>query len=434
VTGNLLSSETTIFLSVHVGGEVFETEQTAVMAKQQCVELDTEFTMNVPESLIVADPKSKLGTIPISIRLNRRGLMDSDVLAVGRVMAHISSNPSTPIKVGLMTSEENTEIASLDLSITATPISGHDPTIIASVIREIERLMHEYENHDDTQTPVTEVFQRFLVSVTPVRVFLMQMVDLLTWKSYPNSLLFLTTLWVHPWGIVFVFPVLLFAVSDNHRRSDLHILKSLSVLFKPTTNEDSDTILEHNLSFLSTLMNWGISVSSWHNRTRVEFQLVLIAAVFIIPNGLVWLITLYMLSLTSWAEAFRNIFRTHLITSPPPEPITPSEGIYSLYENQRWWLGKWSEKLLSHEGVPSWQRISRSGRVSAENAPKESFILPSGDWRWSGPWEPETSDLTDKEGWQYGQDFVQRMKPKRELTDFVRRRKWTRQFEKKNLL
>ena len=99
---------------------------------------------------------------------------------------------------------------------------------------------------------------------------------------------------------------------------------------------------------------------------------------------------------------------------------------FSVYEQQRWWLGKWSDKLLGKESVP-WLD-ARSGIF--QNTPRDTYTLPQQNgYKWVGPWQVDTGPMTDNDGWQYARDFGQKFwTPRKDIRDFVRRRKWCRQY------
>lgn len=59
---------------------------------------------------------------------------------------------------------------------------------------------------------------------------------------------------------------------------------------------------------------------------------------------------------------------------------------------------------------------------------KEGIKLPSRHWQWLNDWAIDYMNATDvdSEGWQYAIDFPFEYHPKRQFTDYVRRRRWFR--------
>lgn len=94
-----------------------------------------------------------------------------------------------------------------------------------------------------------------------------------------------------------------------------------------------------------------------------------------------------------------------------------------VYENQRWWVGKWSDNLLAVERYAWSDETGMSGEALPFLGPepwagtsrrtKEDVHLPppvsDGVWQWSSLWRvdarPETHE-TDPDGWIYARDFA----------------------------
>lgn len=93
------------------------------------------------------------------------------------------------------------------------------------------------------------------------------------------------------------------------------------------------------------------------------------------------------------------------------------------YENQRW------NPLtgFAAKGLPT-DRYMWSDETGKHELTKECVKLPSRHWQWLNDWAVDynsTSDV-DSEGWQYAIDFPFEYHPKRQFTDYVRRRRWRR--------
>ena len=97
---------------------------------------------------------------------------------------------------------------------------------------------------------------------------------------------------------------------------------------------------------------------------------------------------------------------------------------FEVYENQRWWLGNWTDKGLSigTSTVHPWSDIT--GHVLIN---KTDIIAPEGSV-WVNLWH------VDIRGWMYGSNFSDEESAyhtEQRSSDFVRRRKWIRSAETK---
>jgi len=110
-------------------------------------------------------------------------------------------------------------------------------------------------------------------------------------------------------------------------------------------------------------------------------------------------------------------------SSPSVEEETKT---FITYENMRWWVGAG----FSHSTYPG-ERGGWSDYKGRVDAPRESFMLPSADWKWSEDWHVIKGLSTDEEGWEYSTDFAKAFHRSKGAMDFVRRRKWVRSCVKK---
>jgi hypothetical protein len=107
------------------------------------------------------------------------------------------------------------------------------------------------------------------------------------------------------------------------------------------------------------------------------------------------------------------------------------------YENERWWIGQgWSEKMLPQE------RSNWSDLGGHMHLPKSAMRLPGKNWRWVSEWRisrctqkylkdrpNQTVDhdgTYDNEGWQYAIEWGMNFSGTKGMSEFVRRRRWTR--------
>jgi len=413
---------------------MYESSQCAVRLKQQTVEFHTDFSIPILKEFIVTrsptvstdvvpTESDQISVIPISIRLNRRGLIDSEVIAVGKMLIPVKPNLVDNLQVGLMTSEDNTEIALATISVQVQTFET-DASDVYKIIEEIESLMKEYTRQENQDSSIYEIFQNFLSSTSIVREIWSMWWSLLTWESYTNSLLFLITILAHPWGVFVGISFTIFYPISREKP-----VPFLSFLRLPPRGElhGADTLLQKNLECLSQIMQVCTSASQMIHSVPSEYLLVLLVVLFLIPYTIHVLIVGCMLCNTFW---FQGVIRyIHTRGARTNDRIELGErNSFTVYEQQRWWLGKWSEKLLGKESV-AWLD-PRSGVI--ENSPRETFTLPQQKgYKWSGPWQAETGSMTDNDGWQYAKDFNQKFwSPRKEIRDFVRRRKWSRQYSK----
>jgi hypothetical protein len=198
--------------------------------KQQHVEFQTDFSIPLLKEFIISKAKSvssdviptesdRMSVIPISIRLNRKGLIDSEVIAVGKMVIPVNPNLVDNLQVGLLTSEENTEIALATISV---QVNMADPAVsqIFQLVTEIETLMKQYTRQDSDGT-VLEVFQHYLTSSTIFREIWATWWSLLMWDSYINSLLLLVTMISHSWGLLLALAVTIFLAISREKPAPL---------------------------------------------------------------------------------------------------------------------------------------------------------------------------------------------------------------------
>ena len=92
------------------------------------------------------------------------------------------------------------------------------------------------------------------------------------------------------------------------------------------------------------------------------------------------------------------------------------------FENQRFSMFKWTTRMLPTDR-PIWS--DRAGTQTLLT--RESFVLPSCEWSWAGPWTISNSEESDADGWQYHLDFPRGSdfgwSAQRNAAHFVRRRK-----------
>ena len=434
----MLNNESAIYISIHVGGHIYETAQRTVNVKQHTVQFDADFSIPILEEFLVSKAANRSSDIsptqadsitvmPVTLRINRKGLIDSEVVAVGKMLIPIKSDLIDSFQVGLLTSEENTEIALATVSVQVHTVTNVTPLV--RIIMEMETLMTQYARADPPQADtVLGVFQVFLTTCTPICDIWSTYWSIITWQSYSKSLLFLVTVFAFPYGFSIAMIATFFGA----------LIRSKSIPFLPylyapkssseTVNEES--ILQSNLDCLCELMRSLRSLANFIDRTRSEFLLLICLAISIIPSPIKTLFLLSTIMNTFWFQAIYNtaLKRSHGVHPSESQSLLSEEAScsFAVYEQQRWWLAKWSDKIVDSV---AWLDPSNP----TYNCPRESFTLPK-NAKWDGPWRVDMGAMTDSDGWQYAADFGQKFWTNKRSTikDFVRRRKWVRKFVPQN--
>ena len=436
MTNNLLNNESAIYVSIHVGGHIYETAQRTLRLKQHSVSFEADFAIPILDEFIVSKAvnqssdvapteSDKVSVMPVSLRVNRKGIMDSEVVAVGKMLIPVQSDLMDNIQVGLLTSEDNAEIAVATLSIQVNAVSS--TSRLTTLLMEMESLMTQYTKTDHSQPlPILETFQVFLTTSTTLCDIWSMFRSILLWESYTRSLLFLFTIIALPRiGFPLALVITFFAAIAPSKP-----LPFLRFIKLKTSDDSPESIIESNLECLCELMQLARTISVFIDQTKSEILLLLGTLIYFIPHPIQTLFIVAMLANTFWWQSIWNLYvrrnrRHHSLVSEIP--LLNSElNEFIVYEHQRWWLAKWSDKLI--DNVPAWYDPSNP----SDNCPRECFTLPE-KCKWDGPWRVDTTrttdSLTDPDGWEYAHDFNQSVWTfKRSLKDFVRRRKWTRKF------
>ena len=135
------------FVSITVVSKSFESKVKAVKAKQQFIEFEEDFTCTISdEALTIRTPPedgSPTSTaIPIIVKLHRKGLMDSEVIASGRILLPMESTAIDNISVGLFqVDEEKAEIAIAKLSVEIKLGERDNGGMIGAIVHEMEQMM-----------------------------------------------------------------------------------------------------------------------------------------------------------------------------------------------------------------------------------------------------------------------------------------------------
>lgn len=435
VTDNLISGQTMTFVSLTVGSRTFESKVKAVKSRQQFIEFEEDFTCAISDEALTIRTPSEDGSptstaIPILVKLHRKGLIDSEVIASGKILLPMESTAIDNISVGLFqVDEERAEIAIAKLSVVINLGERDKGGLIGAIVEEMEHMMLEYSRgRVGSSTDLSDSLQRFFTAVTPLRRLIEQVSDLVTWKrSYVSSWLFLLTIFLFPPLGLFVSVLVNFCVSFQVPLPLLRFIPANTLDPPKEGPETPQQSVELNVLFLARLMNrmvrWSYALARLPSALYV---LLILTAIYTIP--LHCLILCVMAYHTFLVQALLTVLGNRFSFFPKSvlyERLNSTEGEVIVTENQRWWFGKWSDKLIGEEAHP-WTDSAGRPIVS-----KDSVHNPPGT-EWSSKWL--VADTADQEqGWMYGRDFKTKlMNPTREIADFVRSRRWVRTYKPRN--
>ena len=232
----------------------------------------------------------------------------------------------------------------------------------------------EFVSHMLANNHVFEVYKRFIVRTGPFRAIFSIIRDIVLWQNFES-----TTLFCLVWICIFVYP---YAI--------LNIWIAIVSLSLPRLSLEKDTIIDYlesieaNLSFNETAM------SSWchiyDNRLNFFPKFKYCILIFIVPFA--WILLLCPLIIV-------------FIHSP----FSRRKQYLETYENQRWWLGNWSNKGLTIGTRHVFPWSNDTGFIQA--------TIPTSSW--------------NTEDWMYSTNFNGEFHYNHTPSDFVRKRKWTRQ-------
>ena len=435
VTDNLITGQTMTFVSLSVGAKVFESKVKPVKSRQQFIDFEEAFSCEISDDWLTIRTPTEDGSptstaLPVIVKLHRKGLIDSEVIAAGRIFLPLESTEIDNISVGLFqVDEDQAEIAIAKLSVAMRLGDRERGGFLGAVIHELEQIMIEHSRgRVGSETTVSESLQRFLTAVTPLRRLVELSVDLVTWhRSYVSSWLFLLTITLMPPFGLAISCLVIFCLSFQVPLPLLGFVPSNTIPRKPGGVETPEESVELNVLFLSHTMARLTYLSNLLAGIGNSFYVVfVIGIIYIAP--LHWILVGIMAYNTFATQALWRVLAARFGFIPTPryyEPVADGEGEVVVLENQRWWFGKWSDKLIGEEAFP-W--ADENGNTIAT---KDALHPPSGT-DWSSNWF--TSGTQDPEqAWLYGRDFKNGLhNPSREIADFVRVRKWVRAYRMKN--
>ena len=264
-----------------------------------------------------------------------------------------------------------------------------------------------------------ETHRRWLIRCGPFRVAQRVLIDLVKWREIQSTLLFMlvwTWFCLSPNTVLAIlFP---FSIVGTWY---IHVLIKYGVLnLKKPYFEDLNENLIFNESFMDSWCRFydkfsTVDVGQWLHRGLIAVIICGIV-IYIVPFNILALVMVNVILLSNFP-----LVDSGSILSNIPSVLSNDKLItFEVYENQRWWLGNWSDKGLSIGTGTIHPWSDKSGHVSLNKA---SVELPNNQWEWEGLWQ------VDKDGWMYAINFFEddsAYHPAQRPSDFVRRRRWQR--------
>ncbi|KAF4659140.1 hypothetical protein FOL47_007710 [Perkinsus chesapeaki] len=402
-----------------------ETVVKTLPKNMKTVEFNCDVALSLPASL--GDVRQ------FRVCLYRRGIIDNELLADALVEIPITTEVSES-NIIMVSRSDGTPMVRVTLSIQLVVTERLIMVHFAEELRKLVTAQTLSSGKDDNGSPAersrdtVEAIQRYVYACSAIRHLWHFVYDILTWKSgYTRTWLFLIAI-VYSEYLWLVFLLLC-----------CHIVLSASSTSEFTSPDEVDA----NLAFVKQQAD-GLSYISELLATRVSYRvgmLVCACVLFLTPRPHVTVCVIIILCRTYWAQALYQTIRCRRETkrrkgsmmftsAASSQDCAPGNRAITVevYENQRWWVGKWSDNLLAVE------RYAWSDEAGTSRRTKEDVHLPPpvGDniWQWSSLWRvdarPETHE-TDADGWTYARDFGSgQWSATRGMGDFVRRRRWTR--------
>ncbi|KAK6625221.1 hypothetical protein RUM43_005512 [Polyplax serrata] len=125
----------------------------------------------------------------------------------------------------------------------------------------------------------------------------------------------------------------------------------------------------------------------------------------------------------TWGIGFDNTAWLYVGNQSSGSQLMHDKHYYFVYENQRWNpLTGYTSHVLPTD------RFMWSDVTGKQKRTRENTVLLSKRWQWVNDWSVDfhTPGGVDTEGWQYAMDFPSSYHGTKNLTDYVRRRRWFR--------
>lgn len=291
----------------------------------------------------------------------------------------------------------------------------------SSRVDDIEILGHFLSDFSATRQTL-DTYRRWSIRCGPIRVLYEYIEEILEWSNPEMNVLCMLLIWIFCMNpsvvIAFSIPAVLALILYSRVLFKCGILNSHKLRM-----EDIGLNLEYNRRALNTWCHLYDSLSIISATDLLE-KLVLFAviALFSLLTPLEYYIPIVANAfIISRLPELRNAHRSNL-KSLAESALTETLS-YEIYENQRWWVGSWTDKGLT---IGTTQIFPWSD-ASGNQVWKSSFKCPDESWHWEGLWHP------DERGWEYATNFDDTsmpFHPEQLPSDFVRRRRWVRYCSK----
>ena len=268
---------------------------------------------------------------------------------------------------------------------------------------------------------IVETYRSWSVRCGPFRVLQRNIEDLMQWKSSERSILLM----------IFVY----FFIHDPLATLASGLSASSILFWYSRLLQKSGVIGRDELENVSWNLEYNRqAMKSWckvYDRVKDAPDSSLLF--MILQVVICVMISLFLLPKWALSAVINGILLFQLpeleatVSSPKPSGPVYTDATrfsYEVFENQRWWLGSWSDKGLAigTSQVHSWS--DASGNLAS----KSSFKPPDETWAWDGLWH------VDNNGWEYATNFGAKstiFHTEQQPSHFVRRRRWLRSCAKK---
>ena len=277
-----------------------------------------------------------------------------------------------------------------------------------------------------------ETYKKWAIRCGPLRFIHDSCMNIVRWND-PFATLLVMVMWV--WvcrdtqtAVVCLVPVVLLGSLYT-----LLLLRTgalpLHVIGSPTDIEFVSEDVERNLKFNNQMMSsWCDMYDTIKNEnlnvliplvSQVPTLWIFVAvslwiALYIVPTNMI-LIFIVLVPLVGNCPMFGSNKTTAVVASLLKH--APDTMVFEVYENQRWWLGNWSDKGLAIGTAQIYPWSDITGKVSKN----KSEVSPPPGFDWQDLWH------VDERGWMYAINFdTDWFHSDQRSSDFVRKRKWIR--------
>lgn len=335
-----------------------------------------------------------------------------------------------PVPVGVVSfvdAGKDTVSRRTSVSIPSEPSPAQPTSESHSVTSDI--LSHFFSDIASTKQLI-DTYKRWSIRCGPLRYFHESWLHIVSWTDTSATILAMLTWCWFCLDTNTALPLLLFLLPFGSIYCLLLIRCGVLPMQVVGTNSLFDSHdVETNLQFNNHVMSvWCDLYDNFYSelprlpytlRLRLSIRLILgflsllIAALLVPPK---WLFLMLGTVPLLWTCP---LVRETVVTKIVPKSKSTMHTItLDVYENQRWWLGNWSDKGLAIGTAPIYAWSDITGKVSMN---KSDIRLPPG-YMWSDLWH------VDERGWTYAINFESDdwFHTDQRSSDFVRKRRWIR--------